>query len=272
MGKTASVSTISHMMAEGFQKRVLMVELDPQMNMTNLYSEIDFIELFHKIRHGMITKTKPSIEDILLDKDKDIHECIVHTAYAGLDLLPSYLTLSEAEERLKADVRTPQQFRFKAQLEKVATEYDVCMIDASPSLSILNINGLAAADEVYIPVRCDGNSLVGVSITMNLIGSVMEYNPRLSVGGMFFTQWNGRKNIAKAVYQLMEDEYAGYLLPFNISSSKSLEECSVIQKPLLTYDSKLMSKATEEYHNLTEYLLAPNKEAFLKGIRVYRSN
>lgn len=51
MGKTASVSTISHMMAEGFQKRVLMVELDPQMNMTNLYSEIDFIELFHKIRH-----------------------------------------------------------------------------------------------------------------------------------------------------------------------------------------------------------------------------
>ena len=55
-------------------------------------------------------------------------------------------------------------------------------------------------------------------------------------------------------------------------TSKNLEECSVIQKPLLTYDSKLMSKATEEYHNLTEYLLAPNKEAFLKGIRVYRSN
>lgn len=257
VGKTASTTTIAHMMAEHFGKKVLMVDLDPQMNMTSLYGEVDFMELFRKIRYGTITKTRASVEDILLDREMDIHECIQHTGYTNLDLLPAYLTLSEAEERLKADVRTPQQFRLKTQLAKIKDEYDICIMDASPSLSILNINGLAAADDIYIPLKCDGYSLIGTAISMNLVNSVKEYNPQLRVGGMFFTQWNGRKNVAKGTRQILENEYGEYLLPFSIASSKNVEESSLMQTPLLAYEGNgKKSKTCEDYLRLTEYILA----------------
>lgn len=87
---------------------------------------------------------------------------------------------------MKADVKSPQQFRLRQHLKKVQNEYDYCIIDTSPSVSIVNINGLAAADSVYLPVRCDGGSLLGVAITVNLVRTVQEYNPRLEIGGSFF--------------------------------------------------------------------------------------
>lgn len=271
VGKTASVTTISHMLAERFGKKVLMVDLDPQMNTTNLYSKVDFIDLFRKIRHGIFVDTRLSVEDLLLDKERDVHDCIHPTGYNNLDLIPAYLTLSEAEERLKADLRTPQQFRLKGHLERIEKEYDFCVIDASPSLSILNINGLAAADEVYIPLRCDGNSLVGASITMNLVESVKEYNSKLQIGGMFCTQWDGRKNISKAVYQLMEAEYGEYLLPIFIPAGKNVEECSLTQKPLLAYEGQNpKSKVAAAYMKLAEYIMISNRKAYMNGIRVCR--
>lgn len=269
VGKTASTTTIAHMMAAYFGKRVLCIDLDPQMNTTSMYGEVDFIELFMKIYKGSATSTVPSVEDLLLNRDMDIHSCIQKTKYDHLDYIPSYLTLSEAEERLKADVRTPQQFKLAKHLEKVKDEYDYCIIDASPSVSILNINGLVAADEVYLPMRCDGGSLLGAAITMNLIKTVSEYNPKLRVGGMFFTQWNGRKNVSKTVYGLLEDVFGSMLLPITISTSKNVEECSLSQVPLLSYDSrKTKGKTTCEYLKLTEYILAGNKKEYLKNLGV----
>lgn len=133
-------------------------------------------------------------------------------------------------------------------------EYDYCIIDCSPSISILNINALVAGDEVYIPMRCDGGSLLGVAITMNLVETVMEYNPLLKVGGMFFTQWNERKNVSKTVLALMKDVFGDLILPYKISSSKNIEEGSLSQVPLLAYDTKC-SKVTKEYLELAEFIV-----------------
>lgn len=258
VGKTASVTTVAHMMASRYDKKVLLIDLDPQMNTTCMFSQVDFIEQFSKIYKGEYGKAEKSVEDLLLDKSMDIHECIKKTGYPNLDLIPSFLTLSEAEERMKADVRSPQQFRLQNHLKRVRSEYDYCIIDTSPSISIININGLVAADEVYIPLRCDGGSLLGAAITMNLVETVAEYNSGLSIGGMFFTQWNGRKNISKTVYELLEDAFGNHLLPMTIRGSKNIEEGSLVQMPLLEYDSgKTKSGVTEDYIKLTEHIMQP---------------
>lgn len=256
VGKTASVTTIAHMLATVHNKRTLLIDLDPQMNSTTMYSEVDFVKLFYNIYKGTCDKTEKSVEDLLLNRDTDIHDCIRHTAYDNLDIIPSYLTLSEAEELMKADVKTPQQFRLQRHLKAVQDEYDYCIIDSSPSISIINVNGLVAADEVYIPLRCDGGSLLGVAIIMNLFDVVSEYNAGLKIGGMFFTQWNGRKNVSKTVYELLSEIFGEHILPITISVSKNLEESSLVQMPLLAYDNgKNKSKATADYLQLTEYIV-----------------
>lgn len=256
VGKSASAITVAHMMATAYNKRVLIIDLDPQMNTTSMFSQVDFINLFRGVYKGTVEKKERSVEDLLLDKDLDIHECIYKTDYENLDIIPAFLTLSEVEERMKADVKSPQQFRLRKQLSKLKDEYDFCIIDTSPSVSIINVNGLAAADKVYIPLRCDGGSLLGSSITVNLCENVAEYNSNLEIGGMFFTQWNGRKNVSKVVYDLLDEEFHSFLLPITIGTSKNIEEGSLMQKPLLAYDSgKKKSKITEEYLKLTEYII-----------------
>lgn len=257
VGKTASVTTIAHMMAAVHKKKTLLIDLDPQMNSTTMFSEINFVSLFYNICKGRAYgKTEKSVEDLLLDKDMDIHDCIRPTEYENLDIIPSYLTLSEAEERMKADVKTPQQFRLQRHLRAVQDEYDYCIIDSSPSISIINVNGLVAADEMYVPLRVDGGSLLGVAIVMNLFETVSEYNAGLHIGGMFFTQWNGRKNVSKTVYELMSEMFGKYILPVTVSTSKNLEESTLEQVPLLAYDKgKNKSRATLDYLKLTDYII-----------------
>ena len=254
--KTATVTSVAHMLATYYGKQVLLVDLDPQMNSTCMFSNVDFIEQFKQNYSGEYTSIEKSVEDLLLDKNMDIHDCIKKTEYENLDIIPSFLTLSEAEERMKADVRSPQQFRLKSHLTKVQNEYDYCVIDTSPSVSILNINGLVAADEIYLPLRCDGGSLLGVSMTMNIIETVADYNQNLKVGGMFFTQWNGIKTVSQVVYDMLKATFSDYILPITIRSSKNIEEGSIAQMPLLAYDNrKVKSGVTEDYMKLTEYIL-----------------
>ena len=177
--------------------------------------------------------TAKNIETLLLNRNVDIHDCILHTDYENLDIIQSCLTLSEAEERIKGDVISPQQFKLKRHLKKVEDEYDYCIIDTSPSLSIININGLVAADEIYIPLKCDGGSLLGVAIIMSIVDVVRESNPELKVGE--------------------------YIIPITIATNKNIEEGSLMQIPLLAYDNgKNKCKATKDYIELTEYILNKN--------------
>ena len=259
VGKTNSVTAISHILSQRLNKRVLMVDLDPQMNMTSMFCDVDFIDLFSNLYNGSMEKAAPSVEDLLMDSGMDVNECILHTKYAGLDMIPAFLTLSEAEERLKADVRTPQQFRLRYHLDKLKDQYDFCIIDTSPSVSILNINGLAAAQEVFVPLRCDGGSLLGATITKNLIETVRTYNPGLRMGGMFFTQWNGRKNVSKTVCELMEAAFGETLLPYTIRVSKDVEESTLAQVPILDYAPR--AAVTGDYIALTDYIAATDKAA-----------
>ena len=119
VGKTATVSTIGHMMNQEYGKKVLMIDLDPQGNLSTGYSEIDWVQIFLSILNGTEVTTEKSIEDVLMHPEMDIHEAIKHTQYEGLDVIPSHLTLSTVEESLKANVTMPQQFKLKRQFDTV---------------------------------------------------------------------------------------------------------------------------------------------------------
>ncbi len=253
VGKTSSTTTISHMISTLHNKKVLLIDLDPQGNCTSLYSNVNMIKVLSSMLKGeSYSETEYSLEDMLLDSTLDIHKCIKHTDYNNLDIIPALLTLSQCEERLKADIKVPQQFRLKMQLAKIQNEYDYCILDCSPSVSIINVNGLAAADYVYIPCKCDAWSAVGICISNNLIDNVATYNSNLKLGGIFFTQWEN-KNVNKMTYELLKEFLGDKIIPITIRKNKSIEEMTYMQKPLLEYDKK--SPVTEDYMELTNYIL-----------------
>ena len=123
VGKSSTVQAVSYLLTLR-KKRVLVVDIDPQANTTLALSDIDLMDLLKK-RTGMADTQNPiTVEDLLVDRDMDPRDAIRSTAYEGLDILRALPTLAAVEESLKADVRTPQQFRLRNQLEKVSDDYD----------------------------------------------------------------------------------------------------------------------------------------------------
>ncbi len=266
VGKTATVTTVAHMLATVHNKRVLVIDMDPQGNTSNLYGTTDFIALIKARMNKLDLPELHSVGDLLINDELDPKEVIRNTNYVNLDLLPSYPTLAAIEEKLKADIKRPQQFRLFGQLQKIADQYDYCLIDCAPSLSILNINALVAADEVYIPTLADDGSLFGIELTISeLIAEVQRYTPNLKVGGIFFTRCKANYNVSKYARELLENVYADMMLPISINENVAVADCSHHHMPLLAYDPHKKAKATRDYLALTDYIMAPNKKAFLKG-------
>lgn len=268
VGKTASVTNIAYILASVYQKKVLAVDLDPQGNLSNFYGNTDFVKLLQSRRAKKETaESMVSVGELLINSDLDVHKAIRKTNYEGLDILPSFPTLSAVEERLKADITTPQQFRLRNQLEKVKGEYDYCLIDCSPSLSILNVNALVASDEVYIPTLADDGSLFGIELTKTeLIDEVKKYSPKLKLGGIFFTRYRKNLNVSKYAVGLLGAAYAKLVLPLSISESVKVTECTYKHVPLLKYDRRC--RAAQDYELLAGYMASPNRKIFLDRLEV----
>lgn len=262
VGKSTSASTVASCIAKKGYK-VLVIDLDPQGNTSNLYSKINVLNYLENILQGKTQVLGKSVEDLLLNPSENIHNCIQSTDFKNVELIPAYLTLSEAEERIKADIRNPQQFRLKNHLQKINKEYDYCIIDCAPSVSITNINGLAACNEVYVPMRADAWSVLGMCITKNLIQTVQQYSPDLKFEACYFTQWdNKRKSFNKQIYGLVKEQIPE-LLPIRIGLTRLVDKTTYEQMPLPEYDNgKRKSKVTEQYELLTEYILSNDRKQF----------
>lgn len=268
VAKTTCVTTIAHMLATIYGKKVLVIDLDAQSNSTSTFctEDADFEDKFVRLLEGNLYTMENSISNLLVEKNLDIHDCIRKTRYENLDILPADLQLTVVEEQIKADVSSPQQFRLKKHLDKIKDEYDFCLMDCSPSVSLINVNGLAAADEVYIPIRTDAYSLEGLAFAKNLVDTVSDYNPKLKFAGCFFVAWENY-NCPKWLDELLDKYLPNSRLPIRIAKSILLSENTVLREPLYELDhGKNKSKATQAYLKLTEYILADDKEAFLKTI------
>ena len=203
----------------------------------------------------------------MLDSALDPHSCIYHTEYENLDYIPSFLSLAEAENKIQADAVTIQQFRLRSHLKKVQSEYDYCLLDTSPSVSINNINGLAAANKVYVPLRSDLNSITGLRSVKRLFNTVSDYNPGLEFGGCIFQMWGGYR-VDKDAFELLKSCIGESCLDICIPQSKLISESTYYRKPLLAYDSKTtksssdadkdFAKVTKAYLSLAELIVRQN--------------
>lgn len=259
VGKTSTATTISHLLATEHHKKVLLVDLDPQSNSTTLFSneKLDILSLMKRVfiqNDLSALKAYPAtVGDLLLDSSLDVKSVIQKTPYENLDILPAFLDLAEIEERLKADILTPQQLRLKTHLDKVADQYDYCILDLSPSINIININGLALTDFVLTPLRCDLWGIAGYCIAKNLINTVSAYNPKLKLGGCFFVQFQGNSSISKQMREFMLTVMKDQYIDIPIRKSVKVEEMTYEHKALADYAPK--ATATDDYRKLVNYII-----------------
>lgn len=259
VGKTTTATTLAHIFATEHNKKVLIVDLDPQSNTTSLLGNKDLnivsvmTKVFIQNDLSALKGYNLTVGDLLVDPTLDVRKVIQHTDYPNLDLLPAFLDLAEIEEALKADIRTPQQFRLKAHLDKVASEYDYCFLDLSPSINIININGLAMTDYVFTPLRCDLWGIAGYCIAKNLIDTVSSYNPKLKIGGCFFVQWTAQSSIAKQIRDFMCDQMGSTYIDIPIRKCVKAEEMTYEHKALSDYAPK--STVSLDYKALADHII-----------------
>lgn len=255
VGKTATVSAVGHILATVHKKKVLLVDLDPQANLSQMYG-FDTMDEDYSLKDVIEGKTYPvenTVQDILLDSQKNIHECIYQTDYEQLDIIPAFITLSNVEHYMISDVSEPQQLKLSRQLRKVEQEYDYCLIDCAPSVSIFNVNALAASDVVYVPTLCDKSSRIGVANILRLIGQVKTFaDKNLGFGGCILTRYDSRKKVCQTA---LEDctEALGEKVILTIPVSTKIEQTNDLQKPL--YEIDPLGKASAKYLELAEMMM-----------------
>lgn len=264
VGKTASVIHLAYALSNVYKKRVLIIDLDPQRNSSNFYLKTGFVETYISVHNHGDTAMGMSVENLIRDPDADIHDAITRTEYSNLDIIPCYPTLIALEKDLRIEKNT-QQYKLKAHLRKLNQEYDYCLIDCSPSLSLLNINALVASDEAFIPTLADDASLFGIEMTKTeLIDEVRHFSPGLVLGGIFFTRYRSYLNLSKFARDILSAVYGKSLLPICISESIKVAESTYRHIPLPLYGKKC--KAAQDYITLAGYIAAPNRKKYLNEL------
>ena len=267
VGKSSTVQALAYILSNSYKRKVLIVDIDPQANTTITLGNTDFMDLL-KQKTGIIKDQESliSIEDLVINNNIDIHEAIKQTSIHNVDIIQALPTLAAVEESLKADIRTPQQFRLRNQLAKLNdNEYDYVLIDCGPSLSILNINALVASDEVFIPTQVDSGSLWGVTMTINeLIKPVRSYAPGLTLGGIFVTRCRDYTTAAREGYRILEELYPDKLLPITINENVAVQNSSQKRIPLPKLNKR--AQATKDYYMLAGYIDAADRSTYLRKL------
>lgn len=249
VAKTTSVHALGVAMA-ALGRRILVVDLDPQASLTWACG-IDPDALETSIHDVMLKRAKASEAIVALDPP----EPAAGVAAAGrLDLLPSTIDLAGAEVHLLT--RTGREYVLRKALSKVVDEYDVVLIDCPPSLGILTINGLTAADEVLVPLQCESLSQRGVGQLLDTIEDVRDYtNEDLTIRGAIATLFDGRTKLAHQVVEQVRADYDIEVLDPPIPKSVKVAEAPARGRSILTHAPR--SRSADAYRELAAQLVAP---------------
>ncbi len=241
VGKTTTcVNMAAYLSRAG--KKVLLVDLDPQGNATTGLG-------FSK---GALKK---SVYNVIID-DEEVKDNVLPTELDGLYILPSNIDLAGAEVDLV--YKKGRDRVLKAKLEKVKGMYDYILIDCPPSLGLLTINALAAADSAIIPIQSEYYALEGLSQLMNTIALVRQHlNKSLKVEGVVLTMYDGRSLISKQIAAEIKKYFSKKLYEIVIPRNIRLSEAPSHGKPILLHDPKCMgarayAALTEEFLKKTE--------------------
>ncbi|HVF52991.1 MAG TPA: AAA family ATPase [Actinomycetota bacterium] len=220
VGKTTTTVSLGAALAEAGQK-VLLVDFDPQGG----------CGLGLGIEPGDL---EASIYDALLDRNAVVEDIIISTGAAGLDLLPSNIDLSAAELQLVSEVAREQSLQ--RVLEPLRVKYDFILIDCPPSLGLLTINALTAADGVIVPLETEYYALRGMGMLMDSIGKIRErLNPGLAIDGILATMYDSRTVHGKEVLARVRDAFADRLFDTVIRKTIKFAEAPVAGESILSY-------------------------------------
>ena len=237
VGKTTTAVNLSASLAH-FDKRILLVDCDPQGNATGGFG----------INKSTVNK---NIYDILIH-NLDAKYAMQMTPY-GVTVIPSNINLAGAEIEMVNLIA--RETKMKAALDKVRNDYDFILIDCPPSLGLLTVNALTAADSIIIPIQCEFYALEGVAQLLNTIDLVRSsLNPLLSFEGLVMTMFDIRTNLSRQVVEEVKNNFGGLVYDTIIPRSVRLSEAPSYGKPIIAYDNR--SRGAEVYMRLAEEVLS----------------
>ena len=239
VGKTTTAVNLSAYLALA-QVRVLLVDLDPQANATSSL--------------GLDPRTvETSIYEALIG-DATLGDAIVETRYPGLHLVPASRALAGAQVELVELPERDQRLRRALEDDGVRDRYQVVLVDCPPSLGILTLNALVAADSLLVPVQCEYLALEGLGQLMETIDLVRaELNPRLDLLGVVMTMYDPRTNLSNQVVSEVRQHFPQQTFETLVPRSVRLSEAPSHGKPVVDYDPG--SRGAGAYAELAQEVL-----------------
>lgn len=244
VGKTTTAINLGAALATA-GKRVLLVDLDPQANLT---SGVGFNQSFKKESWSEDDQAPyKSIYDVLINGSM-ISEVFAPTNTPNLTLVPSHLSLAGAE--IEMVNLLSRETILKRALEKFHEPIDYCIIDCPPSLGLLTINALSAADELIIPIQCEYFALEGLGQLLETSQLIKTVNPNLNIGGAILTMYDSRTKLSESVVndvkKYLKEKVFNTIVPRNVR----LSEAPSHGKTILEYD--MSSTGSLAYTNLAK--------------------
>lgn len=237
VGKTTTAINLSAYIAIK-KKRVLLIDMDPQGNASGGFD----------IDPSSVTKT---VYDVMLG-ETSIEDAIISNVRPKLSIVPSDVNLAAAEIQL-SDVADKNHI-LKKELGKIRDKYDYIIMDCPPSLNILTINAMCAADSVIVPLQCEYYALEGLAQLMQTVSLIQEReNDRLKIEGIVFTMYDGRTNLATQVVENVTQNTDKKIYKCIIPRNVRLAEAPSYGMPITEYDPK--SSGAKAYEKLASKVI-----------------
>ena len=226
------------------EKKVLLIDADPQANATSgLGIDVDSIE------HGTYE---------LLEHTMEAKDMIVHTTSPNLDLIAAHINLVAIEIELVD--KEQREFMLKKALESIKDEYDYILIDCAPSLGLITLNALTAANSVIVPIQCEYFAIEGLGKLLNTIKSVQKtFNPDLDIEGLLLTMYDARLRLSNQVVEEVQKHFSDMVFKTIIQRNVRLSEAPSFGETIINYDAT--SKGATNHINLAQEIIDKNKTA-----------
>lgn len=238
VGKTTTAISLGAYLAKN-GKRVLVVDLDPQGNTTSGF--------------GITSESLSGcIYNVLIDGAAILRVKKETNTHENLHLVPASINLAAAEVELVSQLA--REYKLKTAFEDIENDYDYILIDNPPSLGLLTVNGLVAADRVLIPVQAEYYALEGLGQLLSTIKRVrVQLNPNLDLLGVLVTMYDKRTSLSKEVYNELEKHFGKHVFKTIIPRNIRLAEAPSYGKAILEYDK--FSKGALAYKNLSKEII-----------------
>lgn len=237
VGKTTTAINLSSCLAVA-EKKTLLIDIDPQANSCSGLG-IDREE------------DQPTIYEVLVDGIQ-LKEVLVHTSIPYLHVVPSNVNLTGAELELVSAMA--REVRLKRAIEPLKGEYDYLIVDCPPSLGLLTLNTLTAADSVLIPIQCEYYALEGLSQLLNMVRLVQKnLNQELQIEGVLLTMYDSRLNLSKQVAREVKEYFGDKVYSTIIPRNVRLSEAPSFGKPIILYD--IFSTGARGYMKLAKEVI-----------------